>query len=80
MNYATHRPTVVDIRRSGKVILRALSSLRGLRGAPAVPPLCRETQSHGQQMLELSCENATVGTNELKIALSREGRKIEPAL
>ena len=25
--------------------LRALSSLRGLRGAPAVPPLCRETQS-----------------------------------
>ena len=23
--------------------LRALSSLRGLRGAPAVPPLCRET-------------------------------------
>ena len=31
---------------------RALSSLRGLRGAPAVPPLCRETQSLGQQMLE----------------------------
>ena len=24
--------------------LRALSSLRGLRGAPEVPPLCRETQ------------------------------------
>ena len=35
--------------------LRALSTLRGLRGAPAVPPLCRETQSLGQQML-----NATV--------------------
>ena len=32
--------------------LRALSTLRGLRGAPAVPPLCRETQSLGQQMLE----------------------------
>ena len=32
--------------------LRALSSLRGLRGAPKVPPLCRETQSLGQQMLE----------------------------
>ena len=32
--------------------LRALSSLRGLRGAPEVPPLCRETQSLGQQMLE----------------------------
>ena len=43
--------------------LRALSSLRGLRGAPEVPPLCRETQSLGQQMLELGCENATVGTN-----------------
>ena len=32
--------------------LRTLSSLRGLRGAPEVPPLCRETQSLGQQMLE----------------------------
>ena len=32
--------------------LRALSSLRGLRGAPEVPPLYRETQSLGQQMLE----------------------------
>ena len=40
--------------------LRALSSLRGLRGAPVVPPLCRETQSLGQQML-----NATVGINGL---------------
>ena len=28
--------------------LRALSTLRGLRGAPEVPPLCRETQSLGQ--------------------------------
>ena len=32
-------------------MVRALSSLRGLRGAPEVPPLCRETQSLGQQML-----------------------------
>ena len=32
--------------------LRTLSSLGGLRGAPEVPPLCRETQSLGQQMLE----------------------------
>ena len=40
--------------------LRALSSLGGLRGAPAVPPLCRETQSLGQQML-----NAAVGKNGL---------------
>ena len=45
--------------------LRALSTLRGLRGAPEVPPLCRETQSLGQQMLELGCENATVGKNGL---------------
>ena len=34
-------------------LLRALSTLRGLRGAPEVPPLCRETQSLGQQMLTL---------------------------
>ena len=39
----------------------------GIIGAPAVPPLCRETQSLGQQMLELSCENATVGTNGLML-------------
>ena len=32
--------------------LRALSTLRGLRGAPEVPPLCRETQSLGHQMLK----------------------------
>ena len=35
--------------------LRALSTLRGLRGAPEVPPLCRETQSLGQQMLNATC-------------------------
>ena len=45
--------------------LRALSSLKGLRGASEVPPLCRETQSLGQHMLELSCENTTVGKNGL---------------
>ena len=43
--------------------LKALSSLRGLRGAPEVPPLCRETQSLGQQML-----NAPVGINGLSQA------------
>ena len=32
--------------------LRALSSLRSLRGAPEVPPFCRETSVLGQQMLE----------------------------
>ena len=41
--------------------LRALSSMRGLRGAPELPPLRRETQSLGQQML-----NAPVGINGLK--------------
>ena len=30
--------------------LRALSSLRVLRGVPEGPPLCRETQSLGQQI------------------------------
>ena len=43
-------------------VLRALSSLRGLRGAPEVPPLCRETQSLGQQML-----NAPVSINGLQL-------------
>ena len=47
--------------QSGKTTpIRALSTLRGLRGAPEVPPLCRETQSLGQQML-----NAPVGINGL---------------
>ena len=41
--------------------LRALSSLRGLRGAPEVPSLCRETQSLGQQIL-----NTTMGINGLR--------------
>ena len=45
--------------------LRALSSQRGLRGAPEVPPLCRETQSLGQQML-----NATVGISGLNLETS----------
>ena len=49
--------------------LRTLSSLRGLRGAPKLPPLCRETQSLGQHMLELSCKNATVDTNGLTSVL-----------
>ena len=40
--------------------LGALSSLRGLRGAPEVPSLCRETQSLGQQML-----NVPLGINWL---------------
>ena len=43
--------------------LKALSTLRGLRGAPEVPPLCRETQSLGQQML-----NAPFGIDGLSIS------------
>ena len=40
--------------------LRALSNLRGLRGAPEVPPLCRETQSLGQQMLNAPVSEFTL--------------------
>ena len=43
--------------------LKALSTLRGLRGAPEVPPLCRETQSLGQQM-----KNAPLGINGLRVS------------
>ena len=39
--------------------LRALSSLRGLRGAPEVPPLCRETSVSRTENVE------TVGMNGL---------------
>ena len=44
--------------RNTSPTLRRLSTLRGLRGAPEVPPLCRGTQSLGQQML-----NASFGIN-----------------
>ena len=37
--------------------LRALSTLSGLRGAPEVPPLYRQTQSLGQQMLNATMSN-----------------------
>ena len=52
--------SVITSERSERSSLRALSTLRGLRGAPEVPPLCRETQSLGQQML-----NAPIGINGL---------------
>ena len=58
------------------IYLRALSTLRGLRGAPEVPPLCRETQSLGQQML-----NAPLGINGLKDPLKpsdEEGHQSGP--
>ena len=48
--------------------VRETASL-GIMGAPRVPPLYRETQSLGQHMLELSCENATVGKNGLRALL-----------
>ena len=44
--------------------LRALSTLRGFRGAPEAPPLCRETQSLGQQML-----NAPFGISGLTVII-----------
>ena len=40
-------------------VLRALSSLRGLRGAPEVPPLCRETS------VSRTANVGTVGKNGL---------------
>ena len=52
---------MIIIATEFRYYLRALSTLRGLRGVPAVPPLCRETQFLGQQML-----NAPVGINGLK--------------
>ena len=58
------------------MFVRALSTLSGLRGAPEVPPLCRETQSLGQHMLELSCENATVGKNGL-IQTNRTEKRVQ---
>ena len=48
--------------------VRETASL-GIMGAPKVPPLCRDTQSLGQHMLELSCENATVGTNGISLTM-----------
>ena len=42
--------------------LRALSSLRGLRGAPEVPPLCRETS------VSRTANVGTVGMNGLRKA------------
>ena len=57
-----HAHRCVQHLLSERLALRALSTLRGLRGAPAVPPLGRETQSLGQQML-----NATVGVNGLRV-------------
>ena len=53
-------------------VLRALSTLRGLRGAPEVPPLCRETQSLGQQML-----NAPVGINGLRCGSEGSASSVE---
>ena len=52
-----------EILRSLPIVLSEHYRLwGGLRGAPEVPPLCRETQSLGQQML-----NAPVGINGLII-------------
>ena len=45
---ATMSESIFQINIWGTI--KALSTLRGLRGAPEAPPLCRETQSLGQQM------------------------------
>ena len=47
---------------------RALSTLRGLRGAPEVPPLCRETQSLGQQMLNALFSILELSTSALHLS------------
>ena len=55
---------------------RALSSLRGLRGAPEVPPLCRET------LVSRTANVGTVGKNRLTRHLTGCGaapRALPPA-
>ena len=47
-------------------LFRTLSSLRGLRGAPAVPPLCRETS------VSRTANVGTVGKNWLRMQEERE--------
>ena len=54
-------PRVLPLNPSETIVLWEHYRLRGLRGAPEVPPLCRETQSLGQQML-----NAPLGINGLR--------------
>ena len=44
----THRRTPSAGGLAFQLFFRALSTLRGLRGAPDFPPLCRETRSLGQ--------------------------------
>ena len=46
--------------------LRALSSLRGLRGAPEVPPLCRETS------VSRTANVGSVGMNGLRISIVKQ--------
>ena len=57
------RPTITHLCRPVRstFAVRDTASL-GIRGAPEVSPLCRETQSLGQQML-----NARVGINGICI-------------
>ena len=65
-NDAAREKDFLDAVKEGKILTHFL---RGLRGGPEAPPLCRETQSLGQQML-----NAPVGMNGLKhssIAVTR---------
>ena len=53
-----HKPLLKPLRDDS--VLRALSSQRGLRGAPEVPPLCRETS------VSQTANVGTVGKNRLR--------------
>ena len=53
-------PRLPPLNPSETIVLWSTIVSGGFKGAPAVSPLCRETQSLAQQML-----NATVGINGL---------------
>ena len=52
-------PRVSPLNPSETIVLRGLSSLRGLKGATEVPPLCRETS------VSRTANDGTVGINGL---------------
>ena len=61
-NGGTSDPPLKQLRDDSA--LRALSSLRGLRGAPEAPPLCRETS------VSRTANVGTVGKNGFKTFIS----------
>ena len=60
---------LIGIKVGKKRSHRALSSLRGLRGAPEVPPLCRETS------VSRTANVGTVGMNRHRQAFLGPGNK-----